>query len=201
MNQNRMGQLVVLRVFLARSSWSQQVAGKSYTSHTWLQRASSRFRKWPDFEMTSAAPLTLSVRIERWPIAGTFTISRGAKIEAVTVVAEIGQDGLTGRGECVPYPRYGETPDGAVSGPRGDAGCRPAGTGPRSPAGRHARMRGPQRAGLRVHRPGGQAQRPAGLGPARMRPHRRLRSRPIRSRSAPRRRWQRQPPRPRIGRC
>ena len=44
--------------------------------------------------MTSAATLTLSVRIERWPIAGTFTISRGAKIEAVTVVAEVGQGGL-----------------------------------------------------------------------------------------------------------
>ena len=65
--------------------------------------------------MTSAETLTLSIRIERWPIAGTFTISRGAKIEAVTVVAEIGQGGLSGRGECVPYPRYGETPDGAVA--------------------------------------------------------------------------------------
>jgi L-Ala-D/L-Glu epimerase len=65
--------------------------------------------------MTSAAPLTLSVRIERWPIAGSFTISRGAKAEAVTVVAEIGQDGLLGRGECVPYPRYSETPDGALA--------------------------------------------------------------------------------------
>jgi len=65
--------------------------------------------------MTSATTLTLSVRIERWPIAGSFTISRGAKFEAVTVVAEIGQDGLVGRGECVPYPRYGETPDGAAA--------------------------------------------------------------------------------------
>jgi len=65
--------------------------------------------------MTSAVALTLSVRIERWPIAGTFTISRGAKIEAVTVVAELVQSGLSGRGECVPYPRYGETPDGAAA--------------------------------------------------------------------------------------
>jgi L-alanine-DL-glutamate epimerase-like enolase superfamily enzyme len=51
----------------------------------------------------------LSARIERWPIAGSFTISRGAKTEAVTVVAELSRAGLTGRGECVPYPRYGET--------------------------------------------------------------------------------------------
>jgi L-alanine-DL-glutamate epimerase-like enolase superfamily enzyme len=51
----------------------------------------------------------LVARIERWPIAGAFTISRGAKTEAVTVVAELARGGLTGRGECVPYPRYGET--------------------------------------------------------------------------------------------
>src|ERR1700746_3496682 len=56
----------------------------------------------------------LSAGIERWPIAGSFTISRGAKTEAVTVVAEISQEGLIGRGECVPYPRYGETPEAAA---------------------------------------------------------------------------------------
>jgi L-alanine-DL-glutamate epimerase-like enolase superfamily enzyme len=62
--------------------------------------------------------LRLSSRIERWPIAGSFAISRGAKTEAVVVVAELsggqiagqvtGQ--VTGRGECVPYARYGESP-------------------------------------------------------------------------------------------
>jgi L-alanine-DL-glutamate epimerase-like enolase superfamily enzyme len=52
--------------------------------------------------------------MESWPIAGSFTISRGAKREAVTVVAEVSQDGVTGRGECVPYPRYGETPEAAL---------------------------------------------------------------------------------------
>jgi len=52
----------------------------------------------------------LSVHIERWPLATPFTISRGAKTEAVTVVAEL-IDGAShrGRGECVPYARYGET--------------------------------------------------------------------------------------------
>jgi L-Ala-D/L-Glu epimerase len=53
----------------------------------------------------------LDVRIERFPVAGSFTISRGAKTEAVIVVAELRQGGRTGRGECVPYPRYGETPE------------------------------------------------------------------------------------------
>src|ERR1019366_7616732 len=40
-----------------------------------------------------------------------FPISRGAKTEAVTVVAEVSRGDRTGRGECVPYPRYGETPE------------------------------------------------------------------------------------------
>jgi len=57
----------------------------------------------------------LVARIERWPIAGAFTISRGAKTEAVTVVAEVSRGGVTGRGECVPYPRYGETPEATLA--------------------------------------------------------------------------------------
>jgi L-alanine-DL-glutamate epimerase-like enolase superfamily enzyme len=51
----------------------------------------------------------LRIAIERWPIAGTFTISRGAKTEAAVVVVELSDGRHTGRGECVPYPRYGET--------------------------------------------------------------------------------------------
>ena len=54
-------------------------------------------------------PLTLTVAVERWPIAGAFTISRGAKTEAVVVVAELGDGMARGRGECVPYARYGES--------------------------------------------------------------------------------------------
>jgi L-alanine-DL-glutamate epimerase-like enolase superfamily enzyme len=59
-------------------------------------------------------PLTLAVRIERWPIAGAFTISRGAKTEAVVVVAELTAGRHRGRGECVPYVRYGETVEGVA---------------------------------------------------------------------------------------
>ena len=46
-------------------------------------------------------PLSLSVHVEHWPIAGSFTISRGAKSEAVVVIAELSDGAHHGRGECV----------------------------------------------------------------------------------------------------
>ncbi|TIW87931.1 MAG: dipeptide epimerase, partial [Mesorhizobium sp.] len=54
----------------------------------------------------------ISVEAERFPIAGTFTISRGSKTEAEVISCTITEGGHTGRGECVPYKRYGETMDG-----------------------------------------------------------------------------------------
>ena len=57
----------------------------------------------------------LEARIEHWPIDGQFTISRGAKTEAVVVVANVTHGNATGRGECVPYPRYGETPEATLA--------------------------------------------------------------------------------------
>ena len=53
----------------------------------------------------------LTVRLETWPLASAFRISRGAKTQAHVVVAEIADDPHTGRGEAVPYPRYDETPE------------------------------------------------------------------------------------------
>ncbi|ANG95849.1 MULTISPECIES: N-acetyl-D-Glu racemase DgcA [Brucella] len=52
---------------------------------------------------------SLKIIHERYPIAGKFTISRGSKTEAAVIVCEIGHNGLLGRGECVPYARYGES--------------------------------------------------------------------------------------------
>lgn len=52
---------------------------------------------------------TLTVEAERFPIAGTFTISRGSKTEAEVLTCTIRDNGFGGRGECVPYGRYGET--------------------------------------------------------------------------------------------
>ncbi|MDX8447198.1 N-acetyl-D-Glu racemase DgcA [Mesorhizobium captivum] len=54
----------------------------------------------------------ISVEAERFPIAGTFTISRGSKTEAEVITVTIGENGHVGRGECVPYRRYGETMEG-----------------------------------------------------------------------------------------
>jgi L-alanine-DL-glutamate epimerase-like enolase superfamily enzyme len=51
----------------------------------------------------------LTIAEERWPIAGSFTISRGAKTEAHVVTVTLAEGHHTGRGECVPYPRYAET--------------------------------------------------------------------------------------------
>ncbi len=63
-----------------------------------------------------AAPaLRLTASIETWPIAGAFTISRGAKHEAVAVTAQVSDGRHTGHGECIPYPRYGETPEATLA--------------------------------------------------------------------------------------
>jgi L-Ala-D/L-Glu epimerase len=51
----------------------------------------------------------LDIAHESWPIAGSFTISRGSKTAAEVVVVTLQRAGLSGRGECVPYSHYGET--------------------------------------------------------------------------------------------
>lgn len=57
----------------------------------------------------------LEISVERWPIAGGFAIARGAKTEAVVVVVTIRHGDAAGRGEAVPYGRYGETVEGVVA--------------------------------------------------------------------------------------
>jgi L-Ala-D/L-Glu epimerase / N-acetyl-D-glutamate racemase len=68
----------------------------------------------PNGAGTVAGP-RLAVRVERWPIRGGFTISRGSKHEAHVVVASVSDGRHTGRGECVPYARYGESVAGVVT--------------------------------------------------------------------------------------
>lgn len=57
----------------------------------------------------------LTIAVESFPIAGRFVISRGAKTEAVVVVASLRQGEAVGRGECVPYARYGESVESVVA--------------------------------------------------------------------------------------
>lgn len=57
---------------------------------------------------------TLSVIGETFPLSSPFRISRGVKTAAEVVTVAIAQDGVIGRGEGVPYPRYGESVESAV---------------------------------------------------------------------------------------
>ena len=57
----------------------------------------------------------LALYSESFPLAQTFTISRGSKTTAEVLVLELSRDGHTGRGESVPYPRYDETIVGATA--------------------------------------------------------------------------------------
>lgn len=59
---------------------------------------------------------SLLVKTESWPIRGSFTISRGSKTSADVVTVTLEQSGRRGRGECVPYARYGESIEGVIAG-------------------------------------------------------------------------------------
>jgi L-alanine-DL-glutamate epimerase-like enolase superfamily enzyme len=51
----------------------------------------------------------ITVTPETFRLAQTFTIARGSKTAAHVLTVAITRGGITGRGECVPYARYGET--------------------------------------------------------------------------------------------
>ncbi|WP_208350898.1 N-acetyl-D-Glu racemase DgcA [Pseudaestuariivita rosea] len=55
--------------------------------------------------------MQLTVTQDRFALAQTFRIARGAKTEAQVITVHAAANGVTGRGECVPYARYGETLD------------------------------------------------------------------------------------------
>ena len=57
----------------------------------------------------------LTVRRESWPLAGVFTIARGSRTDAKVLVVEIRDGDAVGCGECVPYPRYGESLDSVAA--------------------------------------------------------------------------------------
>jgi len=51
----------------------------------------------------------ITVTADVFRLAQVFTISRGSRTEARVLTVRITRGGITGRGECVPYARYGET--------------------------------------------------------------------------------------------
>jgi L-alanine-DL-glutamate epimerase-like enolase superfamily enzyme len=57
----------------------------------------------------------LSISRETWPIRGRFTISRGSRTAIEVVVVELEAEGRKGRGEGVPYSRYGESLEGVIA--------------------------------------------------------------------------------------
>ena len=59
--------------------------------------------------------MRFSAQIETFPLAQVFTISRGSRTEAKVVRVELTDGEFVAHGECVPYARYGETPESVVS--------------------------------------------------------------------------------------
>jgi L-alanine-DL-glutamate epimerase-like enolase superfamily enzyme len=58
--------------------------------------------------------LHIEARSEIWPLKDTFAISRGSKTAAHVVVVTVHDGSHRGRGEAVPYARYGETVEGVL---------------------------------------------------------------------------------------
>ena len=62
--------------------------------------------------MSDKCSIKMKVTTENWPIDGSFTIARGSRTQAsVVVVTLMSTDEVKhiGKGECVPYVRYGES--------------------------------------------------------------------------------------------
>ncbi|MEM5467378.1 N-acetyl-D-Glu racemase DgcA [Celeribacter marinus] len=53
--------------------------------------------------------MSITVTPQAFRLAEAFVISRGARTEAKVLTARIERGGIVGRGECVPYARYGES--------------------------------------------------------------------------------------------
>jgi L-Ala-D/L-Glu epimerase len=60
-------------------------------------------------------PRNLDIQMNSFPIAGTFTISRGAKTSAEVITCTLTESGARGWGESVPYRRYGETTESVMA--------------------------------------------------------------------------------------
>jgi len=57
----------------------------------------------------------IEVTRDTFKLAEVFTIARGSRTEAQVLTVEVTRNGVTGRGECVPYARYDETLDSVTA--------------------------------------------------------------------------------------
>lgn len=74
-------------------------------------------------------PRTLRAQHDRFALSRPFRISRGVKTQADVVTVTVAADGIVGRGEGVPYPRYGESVETALAAIEGIRGAIEAGAG------------------------------------------------------------------------
>ena len=58
---------------------------------------------------------SISITAETYPLRRKFAIARGTKVRAEPVSVEICDAGVSGYGEALPYPRYGETVEGVIA--------------------------------------------------------------------------------------
>ncbi|MDK3075118.1 dipeptide epimerase [Sedimentitalea sp. JM2-8] len=59
--------------------------------------------------------MRIDVSHDVFRLAQVFTISRGSRTEARVLTVTVEERGVSGRGECVPYARYGETLDSVAA--------------------------------------------------------------------------------------
>ena len=59
-------------------------------------------------------PYLVSALVERWPVAGAFTIARGAKTHVDVIVCTVAGGGCEGRGEGTAIYYHGETAEGCA---------------------------------------------------------------------------------------
>ncbi len=59
--------------------------------------------------------MRIDVTRDVFKLANVFTISRGSRTQADVLTVTVEEDGVIGRGECVPYARYDETLDSVTA--------------------------------------------------------------------------------------
>ncbi len=59
--------------------------------------------------------LHIKAEIQTFPILGHFAISRETRTQQIVIHLTLQEDRITAQGECVPYKRYHETPEGVLA--------------------------------------------------------------------------------------